>query len=402
MRPSRSMSDTASRLPSHALRPDSPEVADGAGLTRGAYVHIPFCARVCPYCDFAVVEGRNDLAGRYVAAVCTEISSELDWYPVDAVFVGGGTPSSIAPSLLASILDALDRRFSIVAGAEVTIEANPEDWTSERADQLRSAGITRVSFGAQSYDPNVLRDLGRRHEPADIDAAVAIARDSGFASISVDLIFGSPGESLRSWERTVERAIRADVDHVSTYALTVEPPTALGRAVRRGAPAPDPDDQADKWEAAAVRLATAGYVRYEVSNHARPGHHCRYNLGVWAQGEYLAFGLGAHRFRDGARSQNVRRLDTYFDRVERGLGPLQTADPVGGWGAELERLMLGLRRAAGVRPDQGGIALVESAQGKRLMEAGVFGLSDDRERLVVERPLLTDEVVRAVLSLPPP
>ena len=188
---------------------------------------------------------------------------------------------------------------------------------------------------------------------------------------------------------------------MSTYALTVEPATALGRAVRHGAPAPDGDDQADKWELATAMLNEAGFVRYEVSNHARPGSHCRYNLGVWAQGEYLAFGLGAHRYRDGVRSHNVRRLDTYMDRMERGIGPVQTADPMRGWAAEQERLMLGLRRAAGVRPGRGGVALVQSPHGRRLMEAGVLDLSPDRQRLVVSRPLLTDEVTRAVLDLEP-
>jgi putative oxygen-independent coproporphyrinogen III oxidase len=384
-----------------AVSPDSTELADAAGLVRSAYVHVPFCARWCPYCDFAVVEGKDDLIGRYVDAVRREILSEVEWHALDAVFIGGGTPSRIDPGLIADILVALGERFGIGDGAEVSLEANPEDWNQERSDRLREAGVGRVSFGAQSFDPAVLGDLGRLHRPADIDRAIEAARVSGFDSLSLDLIFGTPGESLASWADSVDRAIATGVDHVSTYALTVEPPTALGRAVRAGAPSPDPDDQADKWELAAARLTEAGYIRYEVSNFAKPGHHCRYNLGVWAQGDYLAFGLGAHRFRDGLRSQNVRRLDTYIDRIEKGIGPIQAADPVEGWAAEQERLMLGLRRAAGVRPGPGGVALVESDAGRRLMEAGVLGLSEDRERLVVERPLLTDEVVRTVLALEP-
>ncbi len=395
------MIEPVAGLRSPVSRPDAPELADAAGLAHSAYVHIPFCARVCPYCDFAVVEGRGEQTGRYVAAVVKEIAEEAPWPRLDAVFVGGGTPSSIEPDLLASILQALADRFGLAGDAEVTLEANPEDWTTELSDSLAEGGFTRVSFGAQSFDTAVLSDLGRRHDPTQIESAVVRARTSGFRSISMDLIYGTPGETLASWESSVRRAIDAGVDHVSTYALTVEPPTALGRAIRRGAPAPDADDQADKWELAASILGDAGYIRYEVSNHARPGHECRYNLGVWAQGEYLAFGLGAHRFRDGVRSQNVRRLDTYMQRVEQGLGPVQVADRVEGWSAEQERLMLGLRRAAGVLPGEGGVALVRSAVGRRLMEAGVLDLSEDRERLVVTRPLLTDEVVRAVLDLPP-
>jgi putative oxygen-independent coproporphyrinogen III oxidase len=377
--------------------PGSPALADSASAFRSAYIHIPFCARICPYCDFAVVEGRGGVVDRYVDAVIREIDDEPAWWPLDAVFFGGGTPSSVPPSALGRILAGLADRFGLAVDAEVTLEANPEDWAHDRAARLAELGFTRVSFGAQSFDEVVLASLGRRHGPDDIVRAVAVARSERLASVSLDLIFGTPSETLASWEETVERAIDLDVDHVSTYSLTVEPPTALGRAVRAGAPAPDPDDQADKWELAEERLGAAGLVRYEVSNHARPGHPCRYNLGVWAQGEYLAFGMGAHGFRNGIRKRNVRRLDTYLDRVETGLGAVQATDTVDGWAAEVERLMLGLRRRAGVVVGEGGAALLASADGRRLVEAGVLAEIDGR--LVVTRPLLTDEVVRAVLGL---
>lgn len=382
---------------SRVSSPDSVAVADGAVGFRSAYVHVPFCARVCPYCDFAVVEGRDDQVDRYLAALVCEIGEEPAWGVLDAVFVGGGTPSRVPAAGLGRIVDALDRRFGIVTGAEVTLEANPEDWSAERAAELVGAGFTRVSFGAQSFNEVVLGALGRRHAPPQIDAAVSQSRAAGFGSVSLDLIFGTPGEDPTSWRATVEGAVRLEVDHVSTYALTVEPATTLGRAVRAGRPAPDPDDQADKWELAAGLLAAAGFVRYEVSNHARPGHPCRYNLGVWAGGEYLGFGMGAHGHRAGIRRRNVRRLDTYLARVEAGLGPVQAVEEVSGWAAEQERLMLGLRRTAGVKAGPGGAALAASEQGRRLIEAGVMTMVGDR--LVVSRPLLTDEVVRAVLGL---
>jgi oxygen-independent coproporphyrinogen III oxidase len=377
--------------------PDSPDLADSAAETRSAYVHIPFCARICPYCDFAVVEGRGEVVDRYVDAVLLEVDDEPAWGPLGAVFFGGGTPSSVPPSALGRILSGLERRFGLAGDAEITLEANPEDWAPDRAAALAEFGFNRVSFGAQSFDRVVLASLGRRHGPDDIARAVEVSRLERFASVSLDLIFGTPSESLSSWEATVERAVDLEVDHISSYALTVEPPTAMGRAVRRGAAAPDPDDQADKWELAADRLATAGFVRYEVSNHAKPGHPCRYNLGVWAQGEYVAYGLGAHGFRGGLRKRNVRRLDTYLDRMESGVGAVQAVDRIEGWPAELERLMLGLRRSAGVEAGPGGSALLASDQGIRLVEAGVLDRSGTR--LVVARPLLTDEVVRAVLSL---
>jgi oxygen-independent coproporphyrinogen III oxidase len=377
--------------------PDSPVLADSAAALRSAYVHIPFCARICPYCDFAVVEGRGEVVDRYVDAVLREMDDELAWGPLDAVFFGGGTPSSVPPSALGRILTGLGRRFGLAGDAEITLEANPEDWVLDHAAALAEIGFNRVSFGAQSFDQVVLASLGRRHGPDDIARAVEVSRVERFASVSLDLIFGTPCEGVSSWEATVERAVDLEVDHISTYALTVEPPTALGREVRRGAPAPDPDDQADKWELATARLATAGFARYEVSNFARPGHACRYNLGVWAQGEYLAFGMGAHGFRSGLRKRNVRRLDTYLERMESGVGAVQAVDRIEGWPAELERLMLGLRRTAGVEAGPGGSALLASDQGIRLVEAGV--LVPVGTRLVVVRPLLTDEVVRAVLSL---
>ena len=344
--------------------------------------------------------GEDDRTADYVDALLAEIDDEPAWGPLDAVFVGGGTPSRLEAHRLGSILERLDQRFGLAEGAEVTLEANPEDWSPEFGTQLLESGFTRVSLGAQSFDPSVLVALGRRHTADQVRAAVGAARESGFESVSVDLIFGSPVEDDASWEATVRSAIDCDVDHVSTYSLTVEPGTELWRDVRRGAEAPDPDHQADRWELAASLLAEAGLVRYEVSNHARPGHACRYNLSVWGQGEYLAFGLGAHGYRDGVRSRRVRRLDTYIDRIRSGVGAIQATDLIEGWDAELERLMLGLRRTAGVRLGSAGSALLDSPQGRRLLDADVIAVEGDR--LIVPRPLLTDEAIRAVLDLPPP
>ena len=386
--------------PEPFLSPDSPLLADEAGSWHSAYLHIPFCGRVCPYCDFAVVAGRDDVVADYLVAVEREIDDEPPWRQLDAVFVGGGTPSRLDPADLGRLTSRLRARFGMAPDAEVSLEANPEDWTGELAEGLVESGFNRVSFGVQSFDPAVLRSLGRCHAPGDAVRAVEIARAAGFGSVSVDLIFGTPGESPASWEASVVVAAGLDVDHVSTYGLTVEPATPLGLAVRRGAASPDPDLQADMWELACEVLSGAGLVRYEVSNHARPGHPCRYNLSVWDQGEYLAFGLGAHSFRDGMRRRNVRRLDTYIDRTRRGIGPNQAGERIEGWPAEQERLMLGLRRTAGARIGPGGRALLASDPGRRLVEAGVMTVTDDR--LIVSNPLLTDAVIREVLALPEP
>ncbi len=392
------MSDVSREVP-----PDSPELADEAASLRSAYVHIPFCRRRCPYCDFAVVTpdegGTPYTVTRYVQAVIAEIGMERPWGPLDAVNFGGGTPSSLPPSALAAILDALKRRFGVAADAEISIEANPEDWDGEYAEAVRRIGFTRVSLGVQSFDPKVLTALGRLHSPEQAVSAVRRSQAIGFESVSVDLIYGTPDETLESWEQTVATTLGLGPDHVSAYSLTVELGTELSRRVRAGDPAPDPDDQADKYLHFAEAAADAGLIRYEVSNWARPGHVCRYNLSTWAQGEYLAFGLGAHGHRDGVRRRNVRRLDVYLDRVARAERPEAGADRIEGWAAEQERLLLGLRRAGGAVAGPAGDALLRSDEGARFSDAGLIAVESGRIRVL--DPLLTDEVVRAVLALPP-
>ena len=368
--------------------------------TAAAYVHIPFCSAVCPYCDFAVVSGADHLAERYVEAVVDEIGASQRWRPFEAVYFGGGTPSHVAPELLGRLLGALADRHGVVDDAEITLEANPEDFDPERASQLKALGFNRVSFGAQSLDGAVLAALGRRHDASQVASSIAAARDAGFENISVDLIYGTPNETGRSWAESLSGVIDEKPDHVSCYALTVESGTPLGRAVRGGAPAPNPDVQASRYQYAAEALGGAGLRHYEISNWARPGRECRYNLTVWAQGEFEAYGNGAHRFRHGERSGNVRYLQKYLERIEAGDSPVAGEERLVGWDLEIDRLFVGLRRRAGVRNGPGVEALMASAAGKRLLEAGVIEILGDR--LVISRPLLTDEVHRVVLDLNAP
>jgi oxygen-independent coproporphyrinogen-3 oxidase len=381
------------------MDPDGVALAEMATDWRGAYVHVPFCARVCPYCDFNVIAGRDDLQGRYLTAVLSEVEREPEWSSIEAVAFGGGTPTRLPAGSLTTLVEGLSARFGLAGAAEVGLEANPEDWSDDMAALLVAGGFNRVSFGAQSFDPAVLTQLGRLHRPEEIETGLRSARRSGFASISLDLIYGTPGESVRSWTESVHRAIALDPDHLSVYALTVERGTALSRAVNAGAPAPDEDDQADKYEIARDLLTTAGYVRYEVSNYARPGHACRYNLLTWAQGEYLAFGPGAHGHRSGVRYRNIHRIDAYLEAVESSRRPEQGREELDGWAREQERLMLGLRRTAGVEAGRAGEELENSDWGKRLFSADVLRRVGDR--IVVQRPLLGDEVARAVLALAP-
>ena len=377
-----------------------PVRADSARNLFSAYVHIPFCSAVCPYCDFAVVAGRDDLVGEYARALVGEIEMSERRRPLGAVYFGGGTPTHVSPDVLGEILHALADHHGIDGDAEVSVEANPEDFTSGRAADLMRIGFNRVSFGAQSFDGAVLTALGRRHGPDAIARSVEAARHAGFDNVSLDLIYGTPGETMRSWETTIGAGLAVHTDHVSCYALTVEPGTPLGRSVRDGLPGPDPDLQADFFEYADRTLHAAGFDRYEVSNWSRPGRECLYNLGVWAQGEYEAYGNGAHRFVDGIRSNNARRIDTYLERLAAGQRPIAGADPIDGWDRELDRLFVGLRRTVGVAAGPGVEAFTRSDEGRRLIRHGVVTVEDDRLRVV--RPLLTDEVHRVALALSAP
>ena len=383
-------------------RPDSAALAEAASSWRSAYVHIPFCARRCPYCDFAVVAKDEPGGGevdRYVDALVAEIGMERGPFPLDAVNFGGGTPTRISEPHLGRVLHEIDARLGITAGAEISIEANPEDMTGKRARELRYIGFNRVSFGVQSLDPRVLRQLGRVHSPDDAIGAIVAAKAAGFENISVDLIYGSPGESDISWRRSVDGVIALEPTHLSAYALTVEGGTALSRSIKAGASAPDPDQQADRFEYVDAAAGGAGLIRYEVSNWAREGHACRYNLSTWMMGEYAAFGTGAHDHRFEVRSRNIRRLDAYLGRIEAGERARSGSEGLNSFESERERFMVGLRLAAGVALGSIGGPFLASEEGRRLIGAGVVELRGGR--VVVVRPLLTDRVARSVLSVSP-
>jgi putative oxygen-independent coproporphyrinogen III oxidase len=387
------------RVASKPTPPDSARLADAAARWRSAYVHVPFCAERCPYCDFAVVTaaegGDATMTDRYVEAVVAEIGMEQPFGPIDAVNLGGGTPSRLSGDQLRRIVAALDEHHGLADGAELSLESNPEDWTVEFGAAAVTAGFNRISLGVQSFDPAVLAALGRLHTPEKAETAVREAIGV-FVTVNLDLIYGTPGESIESWQSTVDRALALEPEHLSAYALTVERGTALSRAIAAGAPAPDPDDQADKYEYLAAHAPEVRLVRYEVSNWCRPGHHCRYNLSTWAMGEFIGFGLGAHDHRDGVRSRNVRRLDAYLEQVESGMRPRAGSERLDRAGVERERLAIGLRLTAGVVPGELGDRFLAGPEGQRHLEAGTVTVDDGR--LVVAKPLLTDAVARAALS----
>ena len=381
-------------------RPDSPVLADLAAGWKSAYVHIPFCRRRCPYCDFAIVDESSDGSAGYddyVGALVAEVALESDFNPLDAVNFGGGTPSRLSPGQLGRVVEAAEERFGFNDGVEVSLEVNPEDWSDEYGSGLAEVGFNRISIGAQSFDPAVLSALGRLHDPDQIEAAVHGARSAGIRSVSLDLIFGHPCESADSWSQTVAQAMQMGVDHISTYSLTVEPGTELSRSVAKGAPAPDDDIQADRYELFEESARDHGFVRYEISNQAQEGHVCRYNLATWAHGEYVAFGMGAHDHRWGTRARNHRRLDRYLDAVEASTRPRIGIEHLTPAEQERDRLMVGLRLAAGTPLTPTASRFVRSNEGQRYIDAGILSVGNGRVRVL--DPMMTDAVIRDALSV---
>jgi putative oxygen-independent coproporphyrinogen III oxidase len=332
----------------------------------GVYVHVPFCARRCDYCDFATWTDRHHLMDAYAAACVTDLARRYDRSPLPAatsVFFGGGTPSLLPADLLLAILAAVPRQ----PGAEVTVECNPDTVTAELLAAYRTGGVNRLSFGVQSMAPHVLATLGRTHDPAAVELAVDAARAAGFDNFNLDLIYGGAGETVADWRRTLEAALALDPPHVSAYALTVEPGTPLARRIAAGdVTAPDDDDQAEKYLAADAALTASGRPWYEISNWARPGAECRHNLLYWAQGEYLGIGCAAHGHTPvGRRWWNVRTPDRYIDLVGRGESPEAAGEVLAGPERDAEAAMLALRTRDGVPESPAAVGLVGDGLAER-------------------------------------
>lgn len=315
-------------------------LASPADIGFGVYVHVPFCHHKCDYCAFATFTDRAHLIERYLRALRTEI--ERSAIPAaSTIFVGGGTPSLVDASLLAHALDAIPRGDN----TEFTVECNPDDVTTELLHTYRSVGVNRVSVGMQSSAPHVLASLGRTHVPDNVVRAVQRIREVGLRTFNLDVIYGAAGESLDDWRRTIEDVVALGAPHVSAYGLTVEPGTALADQPQRH---PDDDDQADKYHAADDVLTAAGYVNYEISNWAKPGHECRHNAVYWSGGDYAGFGSAAHAHRDGRRSWNVRTPDRYVELIEAGRSAESSHEVLDDATRALERLLLQLRTRDGV------------------------------------------------------
>jgi oxygen-independent coproporphyrinogen III oxidase len=305
--------------------------------TLSLYLHIPFCQAKCHYCDFNSYAGMLGLREQYVEALRAEIVLAGARVPLDAgsrrrcrtIFFGGGTPSLLEAEQVQVLLQAAREAFDLDADAEITLEANPGALEYSRLDKLRGLGVNRLSMGAQSFDADLLRWMGRIHSPLEIESAVAAGRAAGFTNINLDFIYALPGQSLQTWSETLDRALMLAPEHLSLYSLIVEEGTPLFKWVRQGHVTPaDEDIAADMYEMAEERLATAGYIHYEISNWAKPGHECQHNLTYWHNLPYIGLGAGAHGWFDGHRYSEVRPIRGYIGRVCDTVNATTTADSV--------------------------------------------------------------------------
>jgi oxygen-independent coproporphyrinogen-3 oxidase len=390
-------------------------------MTFGAYIQVPFCQTKCTYCNFHTGVVSPDRYPSYADAVAREISdfartsgraATQTPAAVDTVYFGGGTPSLLDPAALAKILEALRARFRWYAG-EVTLEADPETITSEKAEAWRVVGFNRVSLGAQSFNDAELKATGRMHREADVARAVNVLRSEGFSNVSIDLIAGLPHQTPASWERSLDELLRLRPEHVSIYLLEVDEGSRLGRESLAGGgrysagAIPADDAMADFYASGCARLAAAGYQHYEISNWALPGRRSRHNLKYWRREPYLGFGAGAHAFDGETRWANVHDSARYVAMIDQGLSPHKQVEAVTPEQAFEEELFLGLRQIEGIDVSaierKYGDAMAERIVDCRrriaeLREQGMVEFDGARLRLAPDRIAISNEVFVELLG----
>jgi oxygen-independent coproporphyrinogen-3 oxidase len=341
----------------------------GRSLSGGIalYIHIPFCETKCPYCDFNTYAGINHLIPSYMDALSNELrvwASALDHPRVNTVFLGGGTPSMLSPKQMDSLMSLIRTEFAVQADAEISAEVNPDDVTVARLTGFREAGLNRISMGVQSFFDPELQLLGRRHDVDQALKAFESIQRAGITNISMDLMYGLPNQTIDSWKRNIEGVITSAPQHISAYALTLEPETPMAQHVAKGTlPEQDPDLAADMYEWASTALATAGYHNYEISNWALPGRESKHNITYWHNLPYLGVGPGAHSFLGGYRFANGKSPVTYMAKVNawgtlpadletllrESPGYVEDIEPMDAQTEMADSLIMGLRLAKGVR-----------------------------------------------------
>ena len=319
-------------------------------MVHSLYIHIPFCLRKCPYCDFCSVPYDEEPARRTIAAVMRELEMRSrDACELSTVYIGGGTPTIVPASELIRLIGSVRDYYRVAPDAEITVEANPGTVTKDSVRALAGAGINRFSLGVQSFDDGELKALGRIYGSGDVLRAVDAVRGAGIRNLSLDLMYGIPGQTRDAWSAHIGKAIGLGPEHISTYELTVEPGTPLEVAVSKGrTEKPGDDTIVAMYENVIDRLTAAGYRHYEISNFAKPGFGCRHNINYWNRGEYIGAGAGAHSFINGRRIRNFSRIDRYNEALEHGRLPVEEETETGRVDAIKEFIMLGLRKTGGV------------------------------------------------------
>ena len=342
------ISQAAPKVTSKATAKDAGALAKGASF-RGAYFHVPFCRHKCHYCDFYSFVDTESRELAYVERLEEELQDALEFLtvPIETVFVGGGTPTMLGAELLGRMLSSIRRTLPISSNAEWSVEANPETVNEAVADALAQSGVRRVSLGAQSFNPKLLKALERDHDPASVERAVGLLRRAGIPQVNLDLIFAIPGSTIADWEADLLRALSIGPDHLSAYGLVYEPNTPLTVKLRKGAVTRLPEDEeAEQYEFVVEKLAKSGYERYEISNWSLPGMACRHNILYWENADWWAFGPSAAAHGNGVRWRNIPRLATWLEN--RPSAPVEEIECLGADANAGESFMLGLRLMKGM------------------------------------------------------
>lgn len=377
--------------------------ADACGL----YIHIPFCVRKCPYCDFNTYPVARDAVRDFLRALEQELRLIAAAYrpgPLDTLYIGGGTPTVLRGEQLADVVGWVRELFGLAPGAEVTVEANPGSVTPSGLRAMAACGVTRISMGVQSFSDEMLRRIGRNHSVSDVYRSYALIREAGIPSVNFDLMFALPGQTVADWQNTLARALELAPEHLSCYSLIIEEGTPFGELHRAGKlPLPPEEDEAAMYEHTVAACVAAGYEHYEVSNFARPGHRCRHNELYWRNLAWLAAGPGAHGYWQGTRYWNVRELGAYIEAVGAGRLPVAGCEPRRLDEQMDETMMLGLRLTEGVsaadfaarfgvRPEE-----VYGPAIQRLTDWGLLELADGHVRLTPRGRMLCNRVVAEFL-----
>ena len=367
------------------------------------YVHIPYCIKRCGYCDFNTYTPNELQDGATLEIVSNDyidaVLKELDSAPTDVVptiFFGGGTPSLLPAADLGRVISAIRDRNGLTENCEITLEANPDSVTPEKMRQYLDAGFNRISFGMQSAVPHVLATLDRTHNPANVAKAVEMAREAGFSSVSVDLIYGTPGESLKDWRTSIESALTLGVDHISAYALIVETGTKLAAQIKRGdISMPNDDLMADMYLLVNQMCNQAGLQWYELSNWSKPGHECRHNIAYWENKNWWGLGPGAHSHIDGKRFWNLKHPTTYKSKLFSGESPILDSELLTQEQMRDESIMLAIRMRDGI--DISNLTPTQLERIESYRESGHISMVDKHLQLSPQGRLIADRIVRELV-----